>query len=424
MTAKQESTFCVLPWIHSFVNIGGEYQVCCTGEEHDNYILSDVGHRLNIVDTIPVDNIMNTEFMKQFRQQMLNAKWPMFCKRCQITERDGGTSRRLLENFNYATIIPELINNTGSDGSILFSTICADYRLGNICNLSCRMCSPRASNQWNNLASKLIYQNNLFQANYRLSTRNNSWTSSQSLLDDFRQKVTTLSYLHFAGGEPLISANMKLMLKICVTENVAKKITLTYNTNITCIDTEILNLWKSFKEVKLLCSVDAYGELNDYIREGSSWKKIDSNLKFLEKNAKLYNISEILISTTVQAYNILYLDNIFFYLSNFKNIIHIPNLINLHHPNYLSTQVLPPRLKDLATKKCLELKQKYASNVNSQYRYLLDNITQVINYMNAENHSQELLDIFFEFNNYVDRITKKNLLKTIPEFRKYYVNTK
>lgn len=34
------STFCVLPWMHRFTNIGGEVQVCCVSEEFDTYVLN------------------------------------------------------------------------------------------------------------------------------------------------------------------------------------------------------------------------------------------------------------------------------------------------------------------------------------------------------------------------------------------------
>ena len=42
---SEKSPFCILPWIHSFVNSNGNYQVCCTSEEHHiaitEFILED-----------------------------------------------------------------------------------------------------------------------------------------------------------------------------------------------------------------------------------------------------------------------------------------------------------------------------------------------------------------------------------------------
>ena len=41
-------TFCVLPWIHRFTNIGGEIQVCCTSEEYNSsHVLDSNGAVMN-----------------------------------------------------------------------------------------------------------------------------------------------------------------------------------------------------------------------------------------------------------------------------------------------------------------------------------------------------------------------------------------
>jgi len=73
-------TFCVLPWLHRFTNIGGEIQVCCSSEEYDNHILSDSGHKLMAPSDEDDAMIMNTRFMKELRLQLLNGQWPQISK--------------------------------------------------------------------------------------------------------------------------------------------------------------------------------------------------------------------------------------------------------------------------------------------------------------------------------------------------------
>ncbi len=98
---KCDKSFCVLPWIHSFVNLGGHYQVCCTGEEFNNFIRDENGEKFNIVDKPSLDSIMNSQYMKDFRLKLLSGELPRECMRCKITENSGGVSRRQIENNEF-----------------------------------------------------------------------------------------------------------------------------------------------------------------------------------------------------------------------------------------------------------------------------------------------------------------------------------
>ena len=56
---KISQTFCVLPWIHRFTNIGGEHQVCCTAEEYHPAIPDADGRPLTIANCQDDQRIMN-----------------------------------------------------------------------------------------------------------------------------------------------------------------------------------------------------------------------------------------------------------------------------------------------------------------------------------------------------------------------------
>jgi hypothetical protein len=138
-----KGSFCVLPWMQSFINLGGEYQVCCTGEEFNNYILDENGKRMNVADNLSEKDVMNSKYMKDFRLQLLMGEKPKECTRCILTENVGGVSRRNIENDQYQDMIEGLIDSTSEDGEIEPRIVHSDYRLGNVCNLECRMCGPR-----------------------------------------------------------------------------------------------------------------------------------------------------------------------------------------------------------------------------------------------------------------------------------------
>jgi sulfatase maturation enzyme AslB (radical SAM superfamily) len=415
MSDQFGKAFCVLPWIHSFVNIGGEYQVCCTSEEFHKGIPNNLGKFFNIKDQPSIDEVMNSDFLKKIRLDMLDGQLPKLCGRCVITEKNGGGSRRTLENRSYFHLIDSLIESTQPDGSIPVNIICADYRLGNICNLQCRMCNPRSTVMW--LKEWETVKSSSFEISPEKMKEysNYNWIDEDYLLEEFDKKIQSIKTLHFAGGEPLIAPRMREMLQICVDRGIAGNISLTYNTNITKLPEKVLELWKHFKEVRLLCSIDGFGKVNDYIRMPSKWDNIDKNLTFLDENARDLKLTDILLSTTVQAYNILNLNDLFQYLSKFKNICKIPNLIDLYSPDYLMTQVLPPHLKKEATSRMMKIHHDLDKKKFPGKEYLIDNIHQILNFMNSRDLHQERWGEFVRFNSKIDNLKGMSMQDCIPE---------
>ena len=211
------------------------------------------------------------------------------------------------------------------------------------------------------------------------------------------------------------------VLKKCIELGISKTIALSYNSNITELPEEVLDLWTHFKEVKLLCSVDGFEKVNDYIRPPSRWRDIDANLRYLDLNAKKYNLTEILISCTVQVYNVLFLNDLYEYVNQFKNIIPALNLINLKYPEFLSTQVLPVPAKILAKLRLEKVKENISSKVPTVYNYLIENIDQVIKNMEEEDLSFAL----FKFKNYdlkINEISNMKIKDYLPELNCFLVD--
>ena len=148
MDEKATKTFCPLAWTHSFVNQNGAYQLCCTSEEFENNILSNDGKKLFVSDGVDPKTVMNTDYMKKIRLQMLDGQWPKMCMRCKISEDLDGVSRRNVEIRNFQDFNEEFIQSTEADGTVPAIIKSADYRLGNLCNLQCRMCNPRSTKLW------------------------------------------------------------------------------------------------------------------------------------------------------------------------------------------------------------------------------------------------------------------------------------
>lgn len=407
-------SFCVLPWMHRFVNLGGEVQLCCTAEEFDHsYIRQDNNKPINIADGLSDEQIDATRHMREIRLSMLKGDWPAACERCRLTEETGGCSRRQAENRHFDKHVPWILENTDSEGYAPVRIRSRDYRLGNLCNLRCRMCHPRASklllDEWNEVARPRLRVNASEAAEYG----NMTWFQSGQLWDDFTTHCHDLEHLHFAGGEPLIIPEVQKALEICVEQGVAGNIELTFNTNMTKIPKRHRELWPKFKSVNLLCSIDAYGELNDYIRYPAKWIRLARNLDIIDQQHEELNLGSAMLSVTVQIYNIFHLHELIDYCSErFSFIRSIPNLVHLSIPDYFNVQHLPDELKQLAVERLETLK---AGLVTAGKTEGLNQIDSVLTYLAMGEHSPYLMSEFKRVTSTFDRLRGESISALVPE---------
>lgn len=414
-------TFCPLAWNHAFVNQDGSFQLCCTSEEFNNKIRDENDEPIFITSGKTTEEVMNSPTMKNVRQKMLAGEWPTMCGRCKVTEKLAGTSRRNIEILNYENSIEEMVQSTKEDGSTTFKVTSLDYRLGNLCNLQCRMCNPRSSKMWIKDWNSLKSDSEKFSQEVMDSYLAFNWMESEDLVRDFEGKAPHLEHIHFAGGEPLLVQQMSRILERCVESGNAKNIILTYNTNLTLLPKKVLELWKHFKGVKILASIDAIGELNYYIRYPSSWELIEKNLRFIDEHHEEYNITECILSTTVQALNILHLPEIYAYLQSYQFIVKAPNLINLHFPYSFQTNVLPPGLKLLAIAQLQDIEKKYKSQLAPHYHYLIDNLKPIINFINASSGFDDgRFGQFRRFQEQFDELKSLSIENYCPEIASYF----
>lgn len=417
---KSKKTFCPLPWNHSYLNLNGTYHVCCTGQGYNNAIKTNLGVDANIQSGISTDEVMNSEFMKSLRLKMLKGEWSSICQRCEITEKNKGVSRRNLEVYNCESSLDQMLSSTNEDGSVSYPVTSIDYRLGNVCNLQCRMCNPRSTKLWINDWNKVVPEREKVSLEMMDSFKKYDWIDSEELVRDFKEKSSHLQHIQFAGGEPLLVPQMSRILELCIESGNAKNMIITYTTNLTTLPQKVLELWKNFKGIKILASIDAIGDLNHYIRYPSAWDSIHTNLKFIDENYQKFNIVECMLNTTVQALNICHLDKIYDYLSSFNFVVKVPNLSNLYFPNYLATPVLPVPLKKIATMNLIQLKKDSTLKVPDHQKYLVENINNVIQFMNSyDGYRTEEFQKFKKFQNDFDKIKGLNLLDYCREFEKF-----
>lgn len=387
-------TFCALPWIHLATRPNGDVRVCCTsnasGAGHDDDktagLIKNEGKILNLLNH-SVEEIWNSDDMKQIRLQMLNDEIPRTCTKCFEEENKGITSKRQWETAQWKERLDlnSIVARTEEDGTLPVEIPYFDLRLGNLCQLKCIMCSPHDSSSWIK-DWKLQYPNyktiELRQDQDWNRKYDYTWYQKGNFLDTMKGQAENIKELYFAGGEPLLIPEHYKILQFMVDSGSAKNCVLRYNSNGLKLSDDLFELWNHFKEVRFNFSIDSVGEKNNYIRYPSDWDTVSKNLHILDDTPDHIHVN---IACAVQLLNILYLTELANWKieQNFKKI-HSHPMVNgvigthlVYLPSYLNVRVLPQNLKKLAADRI----RNYTDNT----RWL-----GFIEYMMAEDWSHKL----------------------------------
>lgn len=376
-------TFCILPWMHLATNASGNLRVCCNSIPGQNFITKEDGTPFKL-NKDNLEEAWNSEVYKKIRKQMLDGERPEMCTRCFREEDAGVRSARQAWNDKWQEDIKYTVDAP-------FDIKYVDLRLGNLCNLKCRMCNPYASSMW--VKEWNLVEEALSESEYkRLS--NMDWPEDEKTWENLFSIANTVDEIYLTGGEPTIIKEQHRLLDYFIDNKTAHKIKLKYNTNLTNVPKDLIWKWSKFKHVQLNCSIDATGELDRYIRYPSNWATIERNFQDIRK---LYNAT-IEIHCTVQMYNILHLDKLIEWALPYEHKIYF-NILN--HPEYLNIRCLPKDLKNLAA---LRLRP-----------YIdLPKVQGIIDYMWAEDWSNKL-DAFKKYTAKLDESRNQNLVDVVPE---------
>ena len=154
MSGKEYSkTFCPYPWIHVMTQPTGTVSWCCVAR--DNF-KNDDGSMVDLNKGDRIESVWNNDHMRKIRKQMIEGEAVNGCNHCYDLEDMGFPSYRtnyIRDWFEYSgrgeeihNIIEKSINN---DYYVEEAPMYLDFRLGNMCNLKCRMCQPQNSSQIN-----------------------------------------------------------------------------------------------------------------------------------------------------------------------------------------------------------------------------------------------------------------------------------
>jgi MoaA/NifB/PqqE/SkfB family radical SAM enzyme len=292
--------FCILPWISLEASPVGTVRPCCLAK---NEIVDNEGVKFTLGKSA-LDTIRHSEYMTNLRRAFLRGDLPTDCDRCWNEERSGRTSKRMhtLERLKHIVTDRDWDENVKP---LMF----LDLKLGNICNLKCRICGSWSSSTF--AAEEIRYQADKKDNFHYVMMKLGRWPREKQLFwQDLEQHMSGLRYLEFTGGEPfMISEHFELLQKL-VDRGHASNIEIHYNTNGTIYPVGAEEIWRNFRHVEIAFSIDDVGERFEYQRSGAEWSMVNAHIEqFREMRNRNSNIS-LQVCTTVNVLNVAYLGEV------------------------------------------------------------------------------------------------------------------
>ncbi len=382
MDNKLPQNFCILPWTGLEVQPNGTVKPCCM---YKDTLKKENGQEYKI-QREEFQEIWNSEELATIRKRFLSGTQPRGCHRCWMEEMSGKASKRVRDNAKYKHLINDEIIWKDSAPRYL------DLKLGNICNLKCRICSPQYSSKWISEQRKYDIIDKDIKFYERLDWPEKSevfWKNVESL-------IPVLEHLDFTGGEPfMIKEHLDLLDKI-IKQGHAHKISLHYNTNGTQLPLNALdNIFPHFKYVDVHFSIDGTGKQFEYQRHPAKWDQVLKNLKVWKtyESEKL----DLSICHTVNVFNVFYLPEFIDWTNNFGMKLY---LNTLHEPTHYNISVLPSFLKEVVKDRLLDYNYK--------------GFDQIIQFMENSDNSNKMQ----EFKKHIyrmDLVRVESFDKTFPE---------
>lgn len=315
----------------------GTYRPCCVYKDTIPGLSVQQGHTIH--------DAQHSDYMVDLRNQFMNGEQPVGCSQCWDEEKVFGRSSKRRSTKIKLKDVHVTYDESGVEPIFL------DLKLGNICNLKCRICGSWSSSKWaqeeidvadgdNNLAKQQLRDG-------QWPRKTNSWWSS---LED---ALPYVEYLEFTGGEPFLILEHFELLRELVNKGLAANIDIHYNTNGTTLPKEGLDLWPHFRHVEIAFSIDDTGKRFEYQRFGAKWESVDTVVRAARKIEG--NIT-LQVCTTFNVQNAYYWPETLQWIQDVGitdihyNILHEPPMFSLRNISQNAKSAIANRMRTSSAK--------------------------------------------------------------------------
>ena len=412
-----EENFCSSPWFHMRVRNNGGMSYCrwAWGSEAAGWIQQQTPEQYF------------GSGMEPIRQQMLEGEAPKNCQTCKQMERHGKVSGRQkqllktgirLEQFKKTLLsspwLPVFTNNltqTPQDWQI---------DLGNFCNSACLMCDPTSS-------SKLA-QEHLRLGLISMAPPTN-WTDNEALVDRLISSLLNcdqLRYIHFIGGETLITPAFEQILQALLNAGKQHQVTIGFTTNLTVWSQKIVDLLTQFESINLGVSVETFTPVNDYIRWPSRIDSVKVTFERWVQHAQQHNWL-VQIRTTPTILSVY--DLITVYDWAWKYNVGIESCNFLQDPAFLRPSLLPQEHRTVIIDTMKQWVTDHSvdsdivintRNPNFVKAQIAQDLTSYIQYLSAEPDDSYQLPNLMRYLVLIESNRGNRVLDYLPQYEKLF----
>jgi sulfatase maturation enzyme AslB (radical SAM superfamily) len=262
------------------INNAGHYEYCRWADKGDR------NSGPNINNVAPAEFFQNN--LASIRNQFLAGDMPSGCHECAIMEQHGKVSGRQKQLLKVGVRLEEFEKTMASSPWIptfaadTFTQLPQDWQidLGNYCNSACVFCEPSASSRLASEWKRIGFIKDLPPPN---------WCDNPVLVNRFVETLTQsphIQYLHFIGGETVITPAFKIILEALIQAGLNRTATIGFTTNLSVWRDDVVELLTQFQGVNLGMSVESFKTINDYVRYPTCLPTMFENLDRWREVAK------------------------------------------------------------------------------------------------------------------------------------------
>ena len=369
--------------------------------------------------------------MAPIRKAMLDGDNVLGCGECAQMEQHGkisGRQKQLLkigvrsEQFTKTLAsspwVPEFANNpTG-----ITQQLPQDWQidLGNYCNSACVMCSPRSSSK---IATEFLKLGIIDQL------PGSSWCNDPVLVERFidtLKKSPHIQYLHFIGGETLITPAFKRILQVLVESGLGQSLTVGFTTNLTMWDQSVIELLTNFAGVHLGMSVECFHPVNDYVRWPSELSQVQLHAHRWLELAQKHNWL-VQLRTTPTILTVSKLLSVYDFAWQHRVAVESCNFLN--RPEHMRVSVLPLTYRASVVK---DMKQWLAqhpaggetvTNIRDPgvvHTQITQDLQSYINYIETAPDESDQLPALVQYLKLLEGNRGNSILPYLPEYEELF----
>ena len=326
-----------MPWVSLEASPIGTVRPCCLAEEE---IKDNNGHKFQLATATFVD-VQNSDHMKILRQDFLDGKKPETCRKCWNEERSGRTSKRMHTLDRLKHILPNQVWTVDAKPLMFL-----DLKLGNICNLKCRICGSWSSSSF--AVEEIAHDASLSRQNsfhYQMLKAGRWPQENQQFWQQIDQHLSDIRYIEFTGGEPFMIQEHFEMLRGMVDRGIAHQVEIHYNTNGTQYPQDAIDIWKHFRTVEIAFSIDDLDQRFEYQRDNAQWANVERNIQLFKNLRAQHSNLRLQCCSTVNVFNVRYIDQLAWWIAGQEFDFVYWNM--LHEAWYLSIASLPATAKQV-----------------------------------------------------------------------------